>query len=92
MSVTRKESIELQCTYASLVRIRTLARQLVEDGIKNEAVEKIIALTDTFHEVPAEIGRGRDLDPELFRKLATRVGMALPADYPFVSTLTEKTS
>lgn len=82
MSVTRKESIELECTYAALVRIRTLGRQLVSDGAKGETLEQIIALTDTFHVVPAEIARGRDLDPALFRSLAAKVGMILPSDYP----------
>ena len=82
MSITKKQSIELECTYAALVRIRTLALQLVEDGVESKAVREIIALTDTFHEVPSEIARGRELDAGLFRILAAKVQMAVPADYP----------
>lgn len=82
MSVTRKESIELECTYAALVRIRTLARELLDGAVSHEPAQKIIELTDVFHEVPAEIARGRELDPCLFYSLVTKAGMSVPEDYP----------
>jgi len=82
MAVTLKESIELMLTHSSLVQIRAHAITLINDGVKSETVEQILALADAFHEVPAEIARGGNLNPTLFRALVTEVEMGLPSDYP----------
>ena len=78
------QQVELYLTYVALVRIRQLARELVDSGGNSTALASIIALCDGFHAVPYEISRGRTLDPELFKEIATSLDMATPPEYPHI--------
>jgi hypothetical protein len=83
LTLTAQGRVELALTYAAIVRIRSIAREIqAGEGKLEDQVAKIEALADGFHAVPLEVAKGEALDPDLFRKISVSLGIAVPAEYP----------